>query len=419
MVTTTLYELGDARFGGRMRVSKSPLGRRGWFPCGPLRRLFVFRRPHSERAEARIKSRWMDRDDDALFAWASEAAARTWTGSRVDKASTLRGDLSARRFFRVGLAGSPESPSTAILVDLGPHDLPAYVRTLRLLDTAPAEPPWIEVNGFLHSLGVPVPKLFAAGVAERALLVEDVGDTPLFDVAGATPAHAGDLYRLAVEELLRIHVDGTRSLPPGFIASKIAYDERLFFWELKEFIELGFNAVVARHNVSIVEPELRALAKQLGGLPRVLSHRDYHGWNLLVQTVDGRARVRVIDFQDALMAPGAQDLAVLLTTRDTHRVVTPALERRLLDFYLAGLARRGEQSLSTTVFDRSYRLCVLQHALKMLGRFLWFESNGRPGYARYVPDCLGQAQRMLATELGAGFPQLRESLHGASLKAPA
>ena len=85
------------------------------------------------------------------------------------------------------------------------------------------------------------------------------------------------------------------------------------------------------------------------------------------------------------MAPSAQDLAVLMTTRDTDEVVTPAIERRILDFYCAGLARRGAPALDAAEFMLSYRLCVLQHALKMIGRFEMFERNGKPGYRRYIP----------------------------------
>ena len=109
------------------------------------------------------------------------------------------------------------------------------------------------------------------------------------------------------------------------------------------------------------------------------------------------------------MAPAAQDLAVLLTTRDTGDSVTPALERRILDFYHTGLTRRGAATLAHEEFITSYRLCVLQHALKMIGRFEMFERSGKSGYARYIPHALAQARRML-TEMRAQFPQLCSAL---------
>ena len=97
----------------------------------------------------------------------------------------------------------------------------------------------------------------------------------------------------------------------------------------------------------------------------------------------------MIDFQDALLAPAAQDLAVLLTTRDTGRVIGPDAERRLLDYYIAGLARRGSACPDAGEFVNSYYLCVLQHALKVIGRFNALERQGKRGYAAFIPYAVG------------------------------
>jgi N-acetylmuramate 1-kinase len=348
----------------------------------------------------------------ALAEWAAATVARLWPGARVGALVALKGDASTRRFFRVSLAEAPRGPRTAILVDLGPDDLPRYVRALKLLRARALEPPWLNVHRFLSDLGAPVPVLYAADAHRvRAMLVEDVGERALFDAAAGHRTEAADLYRLAIEQLLVLHVDGTRRLDRGCIASQIAYDERLFAWEMKEFLELGCAAVAPGTDPRALEPELGDLAARLGRLPRVFSHRDYHGWNLFVQDgANGASRLRIIDFQDALMAPAAQDLAVLLTTRDTARVIAPALERRLLEFYYTGLVRRRAEQLSAGEFFAGYRLCVLQHALKMTGRFIWFERGGKPGYARYVPDAVAQARRILAGPEGDMFPKLRAAL---------
>ena len=98
-----------------------------------------------------------------------------------------------------------------------------------------------------------------------------------------------------------------------------------------------------------------------------------------------------------MTAPAAQDLAVLLTTRDAARIITPTIERRMLDYYFAAHLRRGTpMALTLDEFNESYRLCVLQHALKVIGRFIWLERNGKQGYAAYIPWAIEQARRMLA-----------------------
>ena len=84
-------------------------------------------------------------DSGAFQAWASTAIARRWPRARLAEIAALRGDLSTRRFWRVAIATHHETaaPATAILVDLGPDDLPRYVRALNLLQSPIAEPPWL------------------------------------------------------------------------------------------------------------------------------------------------------------------------------------------------------------------------------------------------------------------------------------
>src|SRR3984957_8932810 len=300
-------------------------------------------------------------DSGAFQAWADAAIAKRWPGARLDQIAALRGDLSTRRFWRVAIAtrGATPAPASAILVDLGPDDLPRYVRVLNLLPSPLTEPPWINVHRFLTSIGAPVAALYDADPERSAMLGEDVGETSLLEAVRRPGADVADLFRLAASELIRLHVDGTAQIDSRCIAREIAYSGQLFEWELKEFAEVGLEAVAPGADISPIMPELAKLAARLDSFPRMFSHRDYHRENLYIQ--DG-PRIRIIDFQDALMAPAAQDLAVLLTTRDTDDVITPAIERRILDFYCAGLARRGVHTLGAADFMTSYRLCVLQHA---------------------------------------------------------
>src|SRR5580704_7434682 len=175
-------------------------------------------------------------DSGAFQAWAVEAIARRWPRARLDQIAALRGDLSTRRFWRVVIASrheEPSAPATAILVDLGPDDLPRYVRVLNLLPSPIIEPPWINVHRFLESIGSPVPSLYDADPEQRAMLVEDVGQLSLLDAVRLPGADTADLFRLAADELLRLHVDGTARIDHRCVASQIEYSGRFFEWEFK------------------------------------------------------------------------------------------------------------------------------------------------------------------------------------------
>ncbi len=338
----------------------------------------------------------------ALERWLDAALAGRWPGARASSVVMLKGDASNRRFWRVALEAPRRgaasrrfwrvAPASAVAVDLGPDDLPGYVRALNLVSAPPAEPPFLGVQRFLKSIGAAVPEVYVADPQRRMLLVEDVGETSLFQAALDGAAKPAALYRSAIDELLLIHVEGTRRLDRGGIAAPIAYDARLFRWEMEDFLTTGSGSVAAGTELRALVPELDDLAARLGRLARVLSHRDYHGHNLFLQN----GRIRVIDFQDALLAPAAQDLAVLLTTRDTDRVIGPEAERRLLNYYIAGLVRRSAPCPGAQEFFDGYHLCVLQHALKVIGRFNALERQGKTGYAAFIPHAAAQARRMLA-----------------------
>ncbi len=351
-----------------------------------------------------------DRSLESIERWIAAAVASRWPGARAGATTAIKGDASGRRFWRVAIESAPRDvPESAVAADLGPHDLPLYARALGLLREPLDEPPLLNVHRFLKSIGAAVPELYAESRDERMILMEDLGSTPLFDAALNAPGEAAAaLYRAAIDQLLLIHCEGSRCADSRCIAFRVAYDERLFRWELEQFIEFGMTAIAPVSDAARLRGELDDLAARLGAVPRVFSHRDYHGHNLFVH----RGKIHVIDFQDALMAPAAQDLAVLMTTRDTSRIVTPALEERLLNYYLAGRARRGYPEASSAAFFETYRLCVLQHSLKVIGRFVYLERGGMRGYAVYLPFAIEQARRAL--DALEGFPALRAALREAA-----
>jgi aminoglycoside/choline kinase family phosphotransferase len=347
-------------------------------------------------------------NDDRIAEWTGRAIQERWRGAPLGDLVALRGDVSTRRFWRVGISNASNAPPSAIVIDLGPEDLPLYARELKMYPKPLPEPPWINLHRYLTALNAPVPDLYHWSARDRILMVEDVGSLSLFEAARTEPAKAADLYRDAVRELMRFHVDGTSRVDRDCMAFEVAYDERLFAWEMNRSDELGLAAAVPGADARTIEADVASLARELGALPRVFSHRDFHGNNLFLQGAIASPKIRIIDFQDALMAPAAQDLAVLLTTRNTGELISAATEERLLDFYFAGLIRRAVTSMSREDFLRSYSMCVLQHALKCIGLFVSLEREGKHEYAAYTPHAIAQARRMLA-RLTREFPKLRQA----------
>jgi len=315
--------------------------------------------------------------------------------ARIDQVMPLTGDASSRSYARLQLDGN--GPRTTVVMILSGSVLPLSSDELAVFTEPLKELPYLNLYRFLLPLGVRVPELYYDGSKEGFLLLEDIGDVPLRDaVQGLSTPQIARLYRRAIDQLVLLQVEGTHRRDDSCIAFQQHFDHRLFMWEFEHFIEWGLEKR-ARKTLSAAEGrELHAIfeqiSTQLDRAPRFLNHRDYHSWNLFVQNDE----IRVIDFQDALLAPATYDLETLLNDRDTPTVITPDLERSLVNYYHAVWHDRGGDTFPCDRLWEEYNLCLLQKACKVVGRFYYLElEKGKTGYSRYIPPTLATIRRVL------------------------
>ena len=303
-------------------------------------------------------------------------------GARVTDTEALHGDASSRRYVRLHLEGA--SLPTVVAMLLGEGRFSPGSDELGG-GAGEDELPFVNVGRWLAARGLPVPALYADRSREDGLLLlEDIGGTTLWAAVDADPSRAELLFGEAVDLLARLQVAGASEPGSGCVAFGRRFDGTLARAELEHFLDHGIET---RHGAALDAAERADLLQALAPLeqpfiegPFALSHRDYMAWNLHVR--DGR--LCMIDFQDALMAPDAFDLAQLLTDRSTIQRVDPELARRLVARFREAMARANLPLADG--FEARYDRCVLQHALKVIGRFYYLEvARGRSGYLAYLP----------------------------------
>ncbi|MFI5398712.1 MAG: aminoglycoside phosphotransferase family protein [Candidatus Binatia bacterium] len=335
-----------------------------------------------------------------------EEVVRTTFGTTVwvRRLAPLAGDASTRRYVRLWLGGIG-APATVVAMILADRGIALSSDELAVFKEPLRELPYLNLHRFLASLGVAVPELYVDASPRGVLLLEDIGDTSLWDAVQQQPDdRVQHLYAQAVDQLLLIQIEGTRRRDPDCIAFQQAFDERLFLWEFEHFIEYGIERRLGQplpsRDADVLRTHFLDIARRLDAQPRYFNHRDFHSWNLFVQD----DRIRVIDFQDALLAPAPYDLATLLGDRDTPRVVQPAMEHTLLEYYRRHWRQLSGGELDAKDFNEIYFLCALQKALKVVGRFYFIELvKKKPGYLRYIPSTVKQIKRILPR-----FPELTE-----------
>lgn len=314
----------------------------------------------------------------------------------VTAVEALAGDASTRRYERLRLRGSG-APATSVAMLLADRGIAMSSDELAVFEEAPRELPYLNVHRFLVSLGLNVPEVYLDASEQGVLLLEDIGDVALWDaVQGASQERILSLYHQAIEQLLLLQVEGSRRADKTCIAFQQSFDARLFEWELEHFLEFGIEKglqqPLPQRDAALLREHFGEIASRLDAQPRFLNHRDYHSWNLYVQ---GDV-IRVIDFQDALLAPAPYDLATLLGDRDTPRVISPEIEAQLLDEYGRLWNELSAHRLDSREIEHTYFLCALQKALKVVGRFHYLNLVKRkPGYMRYLPSTVRQVLRLL------------------------
>jgi hypothetical protein len=352
-------------------------------------------------------TKWMEADIEARIT--ELVRQRFGTDTVVERVEPLAGDASTRRYARAWLAGGT-APPTAVIMILADRGVAMSSDELGVFGQAPAELPYVNVHRFLEPLGVAVPELYLDASGHSLLVLEDVGDLALRDAVEGKAEHETEaLFAAAIDQLLLIQVAGTQRRRDDCVAFQQTFDARLFLWEFEHFIEYGFcgreGVVVADGDLVVLRRHFADIARFLDAQPRYLNHRDYHGWNLFVRG----ERIRVIDFQDALLAPAPYDLATLLGDRDTPHIVSPEMERRLLDYYRQGWAQRGGPPWSDEELWKVYAMCALQKAFKVVGRFHFLDRvKNKRGYLRYIPPTVRQIGRFLEEWPGGG--EMREVL---------
>jgi aminoglycoside/choline kinase family phosphotransferase len=311
--------------------------------------------------------------------------------------AALAGDASSRRYYRAHLSGA-NAPQTMIVMELPAGSaLPLSSEELAIFKEGPKELPFLNLHRFLSAIGVNVPKLYGQWESDGLIFLEDLGDTALWDQVQNLPeSEVLGWYRKAIDELLNLQLRGTKEGDDRCLAFQQRFDAKLYMWEFEHFIEWG---LAKRPGAKVDAATIEALRKTFADIAAILdrqtpylNHRDYHSWNLMVR--DGK--VRVIDFQDALLAPPQYDLASLLNDRITDSVVQPQIEAQLVRYFFERKRDRENNSVSFDEFTEIYRLSAIQRDLKVIGRFYYLDIvKGKPGYMKFVPPTARRLKRNL------------------------
>ena len=248
----------------------------------------------------------------------------------------------------------------------------------------------------LRALGYSAPRVLANSAEEGLALIEDFGSDTVAEEEAPNPSRyaeaAGLLADLHARDLPEDlpGADSRYRLPVYDIEAMLIEVELIIDWYAPAIERMTTPSGARMQFLSIWREALAPVLAQ----PTTWVLRDYHSPNLhWLAPREGLARIGLIDFQDAVLGPGAYDLASLL--QDARVDVPDDLEMRLAALYVR---RRAAASLEfdPQAFAAAYAAMGAQRTTKILGLFARLDRrDGKPQYLRNLP----RIRRYLAKNL--------------------
>lgn len=295
----------------------------------------------------------------------------------------LHGDASNRIYYRLSL---PSKQSFIVMqLPQGPASISEEITNIK---TRPKELPFINIDRYLQSQGLPVPRIYYENLKEGLLLLEDFGDETFEKVILKSDAETQkSWYQKAIDLLVSFQSKGANP-DPHCIAFQRSFDQTLLDWEFEHFFEYGIevrqNKKIDPEDLKILKSESQKITKILTEVSYVLVHRDFQSRNLMIQN----DHLKLLDFQDALMGPLPYDLVALL--RDSYINLPWETVSELVDYFVS---LRKDVSSN---FRRGFDLMTIQRKLKDTGRFVYIDRvKKNPNFLKHISDSLAYVRSAL------------------------
>ncbi len=254
---------------------------------------------------------------------------------------------------------------------------------------------FLDFSRHFRSRGLPVPEIYGSDLDAGAYLEEDLGDVTLFqflsnnrsgeDVA----AEVVEAYRKVVAQLPRFQIEASRDLNYKVCYPRSSFDGQSIAWDLNYFKYYFLKLGGIPFSEQELENDFRRLTRFLLTASRDhFLYRDFQSRNVMLR--DGQPFF--LDYQGGRKGALHYDIASLLY--DAKADLPPALRQRLLEHYLASLARFV--TLTQEEFMRHYYAFVYVRIMQALGAygFRGFYER-KPHFLQSVPFALKNLRWLL------------------------
>lgn len=280
---------------------------------------------------------------------------------------------------------------------------------------------FLSFTGHFRSKNLPVPEVYGVSPDSKKYLLEDLGNTTLFDFLSTTRGTEGfsetiiSEYEKVLRELPKLQVLAGKDLDYSVCYPRAAFDKQSMMWDLNYFKYYFLKLAQVSFDEQALEDDFQAFSDYLlsAGSGYFL-YRDFQSRNVMLKN----DRVYFIDYQGGRRGALQYDLASLLY--DGKADIPQEVRIRLFHFYFEELKKYlpvDEQEF--TAYFRGFVLIRIMQAMGAYGFRGFYEKKEH--FLKSIPFALKNLEFLLNDlRLPVDLPELvkvlEQIVHSEALK---
>ncbi|HKK66979.1 MAG TPA: hypothetical protein VJ946_02165 [Bacteroidales bacterium] len=171
---------------------------------------------------------------------------KEWAGEPVESFTALPPSGSDRHYYRI--TGPTKNVLGAINNDVKENRA------------------FLAFSDHFKKLDLPVPAIFSVNASEDCYLLEDFGNTTLYDWLSTTrtgksiPDNIIDFYKQSLNKLIHFQVDGAKDLDFGYCYPRHSFDKQSMLWDLHYFKYYFLKLAQIPFDEQLLEDDFNAFA---------------------------------------------------------------------------------------------------------------------------------------------------------------
>lgn len=266
---------------------------------------------------------------------------------------------------------------------------------------------FITFTNHFRSKKLPVPEIYAVSSDLKKYLLEDFGDTTLFDFLSEIRESEGFSenivaeYRKVLQVLPRLQIEAGRDLDYSVCYPRAAFDKQSMMWDLNYFKYYFLKLAKIPFDEQALEDDFQAFSDYLlTAESDFFMYRDFQSRNVMLKDNE----VHFIDYQGGRRGALQYDLASLLY--DGKADMPQQVRTQLFDFYLNELKKyMPVNEKAFTDYFRGFVLIRIMQAMGAYGFRGFYEKKEH--FLKSIPYALKNLEFLLEDlELPVEIPEL-------------